>query len=319
MNMRFQIERLLIHLFLWLVQLFPRRLVLAIGRAVGLFACLAGSRYRRVALGNVATAFPEASPAEARKLVRRCYRFFGAYLFDMLLFLNREISTSRFEEFEFEGLEHVEAAYARGKGAIFFTGHLGAWEMMAVAHGWKGYPLGVVARRLDNPHLESLLNRFRTSTGNQVIEKTQGLRPMLKILREGKGIAILIDQNAADKNRVFVDFFGKPAATTPVLGLVKMKTDAALVPVIALPLPGNRYRFVFGPEVEISGTGDREQDGLRYTETCTAIIEQQIRNHPQYWLWMHRRWKTRPENEAPDVGEEREGGPREIRPAAEVT
>jgi Kdo2-lipid IVA lauroyltransferase/acyltransferase len=305
-RMRFQIERILFYLFLSLVQLFPRRMVLAFGRVVGRIVLLVDARHRNVALQNVAMAFPDATPAESKKIVRQCFQYFGGYLFDMLFFFNREFSSSRFEEFEFEGLEHAEAAYSRKKGVIFFSGHLGAWEMMAIAQGWKGCPVGVVARKLDNPHLEELLYRFRTLTGNWVIEKKQGFRPMLKAMREGKGIAILMDQNENSKSRVFVDFFGRPAATTPAVALLKMKTDASLVPVFALPLPGNKYRFTFLPEVEIARTGDHEKDALRYTEACTAIIEEQIRNHPQFWLWMHRRWKTRPASEATaPVGQER--------------
>ncbi|MFU8818618.1 MAG: lysophospholipid acyltransferase family protein [Desulfurivibrio sp.] len=296
--MRFQVEKVIFNLLLKLVQLLPRRVVLACGRGVGRLVFLVDVRHRRVALANVAIAFPDASPAEAKAIVRRCFQFFGAYILDMLSLLNRGLDPARFDDFEFAGLEHCEAAYAKGKGVIFFSGHYGPWEMMALAHGWQGYPMGVVVRELDNPHLETLLRRFRTLTGNFIIEKTQAFRPMLKAMRENKGLAIMIDQNESSKNRLFVDFFGRPAATTPAVALLRMKTDAALIPVISLPLPGNRYRFTYLPEVEITRTGDRDRDILGYTQACTAVLEEQIRAHPQYWLWMHRRWKSRPEGEA---------------------
>jgi len=297
--MRFWVEKTLINLLLKLVQLLPRRLALACGRGLGGLVYLLDGRHRRVALANVAIAFPQASPGEAKAIVRRCYQFFGAYILDMLSLLNRGLDPARFDDFEFAGVEHREAAYAKGKGAIFFSGHYGPWEMMALAHGWQGYPVGVVVRELDNPYLEALLHRFRTTTGNFIIEKTQAFRPMLKAMRENKGLAILIDQNESSKNRLFVDFFGCPAATTPAVALLKMKTDAALIPVISLPLPGNRYRFTYLPEVEINRSGDRDRDILAYTQACSTVLEEQIRAHPEYWLWMHRRWKTRPEGERP--------------------
>src|SRR4029453_8425794 len=115
----------------------------------------------------------------ARQTIISCYEFFGSYLFDMLTHFPK-FRRERNAEFEFEGLEHLEDAYACGKGVIILTGHLGAWELMGMAHGSKGFPLGVIARRLDNPYLNVLLEKLRTSTGNFVIYKTEGFRPLLK-------------------------------------------------------------------------------------------------------------------------------------------
>lgn len=292
--MRFQVERFLF----WVVRIFarlcPRSLLLFAGRLLGRLAYHLDGRHRAVALQNYSTAFPDASSKDAARTIKKTYEFFMFYLFDLLTCFP-EFPAGRMKDAEYEGLDHVDAAYARGKGILFFTGHWGEWEMMAMAHGFKGYPLGVIARRLDNPHLEHLLVTLRTSTGNFVIEKRDGIRPILKALREGKGIAILIDQNVTTEERIFVDFFGKPASTTPALGLLKLKTDASLVPVFALPLPGNRYRFSYGPPVEVPLSGNRDSDVHSITQACTKVIEERIRAHPEYWLWMHRRWKTRPE------------------------
>jgi KDO2-lipid IV(A) lauroyltransferase len=159
----------------------------------------------------------------------------------------------------------------------------------------EGWAIASIARRLDNPYLERILYRTRTSTGNLVIEKREGVRPILKALRDGQVLAILIDQNVAGEERVFVDFFGQPAATTPALGVFHLRTGAPLVPVFALPLPGGRYRLRYGPRVEVPLSGDRDDDVRRITQACTRVLEAQIREHPEYWLWMHRRWKTRPE------------------------
>lgn len=292
--MRFQVERFLF----WVVRVFaricPRSLFLHAGRLFGGMAYHLDRRHRAIALQNYATAFPETPEREATRSIRKTYEFFAFYLFDMLTCFPK-FQPARMNDAEYEGLDHVDAAYARGKGVLFFTGHWGEWEMMAMAHGFKGYPLGVIARRLDNPHLEHLLATLRTSTGNFVIEKRDGIRPILRALREGKGIAILIDQNVSTDERIFVDFFGKAASTTPALGLLKLKTDAALIPVFALPLPGNRYRFSYGPPVETPLSGNRDADVHAITQACTNVIEQRVRENPKYWLWMHRRWKTRPE------------------------
>jgi KDO2-lipid IV(A) lauroyltransferase len=292
--MRYQVERFLF----WVVRVFarlcPRRPFLYEGRLLGRLAYHLDRRHRTIALQNYAVAFPEVSSKEAARLIKQTYGFFGFYLFDLLTCFPK-FPAGRMNHAEYEGLDHVEAAYARGKGVLFFTGHWGEWEIMAMAHGFKGYPLGVIARRLDNPHLEHLLATLRTSTGNFVIEKRDGIRPILKALREGKGLAILIDQNVTTDERIFVDFFGKTASTTPALGLLKLKTDAALIPVFALPLPGNRYRFSYGPPVEVMPSGNRDADVLAITQACTNVIEQRIRENPEYWLWMHRRWKTRME------------------------
>ncbi len=264
------------------------------GGYFGILAFHLDRRHRFIALQNFSTAFPDVSGAEAGKTVRECYAFFGRYLFDVLSCLNG-FRRGRIDEFEYEGLDHLEKAYAQKKGVIILTGHWGVWELMGIAQGYKGYPLSVVARELDNPYLERLLNRFRTMSGNHVIEKREGYRPMLRTLNEGKALAILIDQNVTTNERIFVDFFGKSASTTPAIGLLKLRTDASLIPAFALPLPGDRYRFIYGSPVQVPLTGDRFEDVRKITQECTQVLEGQIKKYPVYWLWMHRRWKTRPE------------------------
>ena len=292
--MRYQLERFLF----WLVRVFagliPRDLFLTAGRLFGRIAYFLDQRHRKVAYENFAIAFPDASKDQARETIISCYKFFGAYLFDMLTHFPK-FRSGRNTEFEIEGLEHLQDAYARGKGVIILTGHLGAWELMGMAHGSRGYPLGVIARRLDNPYLNVLLETLRISTGNFVIYKTEGFRPLLRAMAEGKGIAMLIDQNIITEDRIFVDFFGKPASTTPALALLKLKTDAVVIPAFAVPVSGNRYRFVYKPPLDVQRTGDREMDVRNFTQACTTVIEEQIRQTPFCWLWMHRRWKTRPE------------------------
>jgi Kdo2-lipid IVA lauroyltransferase/acyltransferase len=291
---RFQLERFLFWIILVIARLIPLNLFLKMGRGFGVIAFHLDRRHRFIALQNFRVAFPDAPARQALNTIRNCYAFFGMYLFDMLASL-KGVTPERMRSFEFEGLEHLDLGYARKKGVLIYAAHWGAWEMNAVVHGFLGYPLSVVTRKLDNPYLEDLLEKFRTSTGNGVIKKTDGYRPMLRTLNEGRGIAVVMDQNVTTEERIFVDFFGKPASTTPAVALLKLKTDAALIPAFGLPLPGGRYRFIYGEPVDIPLTGDREQDVLAITKECTNVIERMIRKYPEYWLWMHRRWKTRPE------------------------
>ncbi len=300
-DFRFQLERVLFFLTVQSSRLLPRKLFLRLGRFVGSLAYSLDGRHRKIALSNIAKALPQLSEVEKKLIVRECYMFFGMYLFDLLRTI-RGYDAKFLEQCEYEGLEHITAAYARKKGIILYTAHYGAWEVMAHAHSYKTFPMSVIARKLDNPYLEKLLTRFRTSMGNRVIDKKEGFRPMLRALKEGKAIAILIDQNVTTEDRIFVNFFDRSASTTPALALLKLKTDCDLIPCFAIPLPDGRYRFRYGAPLQMDLTGELKQDIFLITQACTAIIENEIRRQPQYWLWMHRRWKTQPsaEERVPD-------------------
>jgi len=294
MKLRFQFERAAFWSAIMLARLLPRGLFVNCGKAFGRLAYRIDARHRTIALENFRMAFPQSG--EVEQVIRRCYEFFGGYMFDMLTCFPG-LPPERMNQFDVEGMEHVERAYKKGTGVIFFAAHHGAWELNALAQGFQGFQLGLVVRRLDNPYLEMLLEKLRCSTGNFTIEKKQGFRPMLKALREGKGLAVLMDQNVTTEDRVFVDFFGRPASTTPAVALLKLKTGCELIPVSGYPLPENRYHFVYGPPVEVKLTGTREEDVRQITQECTRRIEIAIREHPECWLWMHRRWKTRPDSE----------------------
>jgi KDO2-lipid IV(A) lauroyltransferase len=164
----------------------------------------------------------------------------------------------------------------------------------------------MVTRPLDNPHLEGILHGYRTLSGNQVIHKRGAAREMLRAIRRGWGVAIVIDQNVRGEEGLFVDFFGTPASTTPALATLALKTEAPVVPVFGIPLPDGRYRVRYLPEVPLPRTGDTRQDILLLTQRCTRIIEEQIREAPEFWVWMHRRWRTRPRAEGAPAAAARE-------------
>ncbi len=175
---------------------------------------------------------------------------------------------------------------------LFFTGHFGYWEMQAIAHPLPLRPVSVLARPLDNPVLHEMLERIRTRTGNSVIYRQGAVRKVLRELAANRGVAILIDQHLHSADAVYVDFFGRPAATTSALAALALRTGAPVIPVFALPLPGGRYRFVY--ERPVPPPSEESPDAIReFTQRCTDVLEMYVRRHPELWLWMHRRWRDR--------------------------
>ena len=199
-----------------------------------------------------------------------------------------------------DGHENFLDGQRRGKGVIYLTGHIGAWELSSFAHALYGFPLHFMARPLDNKRLDALVNRYRTLSGNKAVFKNESARAMLRILKENGTLGILADQNTLPQEGVFVDFFGKAACTTSGIARVALHTGAAVVPGYAYWDEGIRkYRLRFEPAVELIRTGDAERDVLENTQRFTNIIEQIIREHPEQWVWLHARWKTRSNGEAP--------------------
>jgi KDO2-lipid IV(A) lauroyltransferase len=201
----------------------------------------------------------------------------------------------------YEGLAHLQEAYARGRGVLLFSGHFGQWELTALLQGYLELPLVLITRPLDNPALERRLAVLRQRSGNRVIHKRSAVREMVKALRQGIGVAIVIDQDAGPDG-VFVPFFGRMASTTPTLARIALRTGAAVIPTFSIPEPDGTYRAIYGPEVVIEKSGDSRIDTLRLTAACTATLETWVRRRPEHWLWMHRRWKTEaPEGTAASV------------------
>jgi KDO2-lipid IV(A) lauroyltransferase len=245
--------------------------------------------HRRVAEENVAAAFPALSPGERRLIVRSAFAHFGRLLSAMLKFstLTPEAMLARVE---FEGEERVRAAYAHGKGVIFVTGHFGFWELQALVHALRLQPMAVVARALDNHDLNALLERIRTRTGNTVIYRQGTIRRVIRLLQAGQGVGILIDQHIMSRDAIYVDFFGRPAATTSVVAALALRTGARVVPLFALPLGNGRYRMIYEHPVE--PPPEAAEDAIHeFTQRCTDVLEMYVRRHPELWLWMHRRWR----------------------------
>jgi len=275
----------------------PRKLALALGRGLGRLWGGLDARHVRIAVENMRQAFPYWDEAQCLQTARGVYRHFGQVLLDLLWMQGR----SREEvlaNVDVVGREHLEDALAQGRGIIYPTGHLGNWEIHAVAHGWLCSPVSVVARPLDNPALDRRLCAVRSMSGNTVIYKQKALARILRTLKEGGGVALLIDQNVQEKDGIFVDFFGRKAATTTVAAALAVKTGCPLLPVHTVLEPGGRCRLIYGPALPWSRSGDRQRDIAELTQRLTTAVEGWVREHPEQWLWMHRRWKTQPANSA---------------------
>ena len=256
-------------------------------------------RLRRVGLRNLELALPELGTAEHERILRGVYRHLGWQLVEFCRMPRYTLEGLR-DWAGVEGHEHYERAAARGKGVLVITGHLGAWELSSFYHSLMGYPMGMVIRRLDNRLLDGYVNGIRCMYGNQVIHKDDFGRGLLLAMREGRTVGILMDTNMTPPQGAFVDYFGRKACTGTGLAHIARKTGAAVLPGFMLwEKEQKKYVLHFGPEVEIPHTDDVAADILEGTARCTQAIEHWVRRYPDQWLWIHRRWKTRPEGEAP--------------------
>src|SRR5688572_9160745 len=295
--MRHRLEFLAVTSMRALLRVLPRALIRAMGASLGLLFYVLDRPRRRVAVANLTQAFPSRTEAECRVISRAVFVHFGRLLFEIL-----EFSTLSHAEMlrrvEFEGEDRARHAYAQGKGVLFFTGHFGYWELHALVHALRLRPIGVLARALDNPALNRLLEDVRSATGNSVIYRQGAVRRVLKTLAAGEGVALLIDQHMHSPDAIWVSFFGRAAATTSTLAALALRTGAPVVPVFAHPLPGGRYKFVYESPVE--PPEEEGPEAIRdFTQRCTDVLEMHVRKHPELWLWMHRRWRDAP---IPDAG-----------------
>ena len=292
-------ELILFHAIKFFVPFFPRSWILSWGRYLGLVLYHVNRKHRQISLSNLKTAFGEELTTRALKgISRRCFMHYGQVIMEIIKFPHLS-EKKKTRIMIMENQSHLEKALQKGKGALLFSGHYGNWEI-ASYYLSKLAKLSVIARPLDNVLLEKELYKLRTSLGAKVISKHQATKHILSSLREKEMVAILIDQNVLKSQAVFVDFFGKKAAATPSLAAFFLRTQSPLIPVFCYPATSRKYLLHINKPLEISLSGDHSQDVLKITQICTKIIETQIRKNPDYWFWLHKRWKTRPEGEKQD-------------------
>jgi KDO2-lipid IV(A) lauroyltransferase len=255
------------------------------------------TRQRRAALQNLSLALPELSADQRERIARGVFANLGRLLAEFSQFPKMN-SVNIGAVVEYSGLEHYIEARSQGRGVLFLTAHAGSWELSSFAHALHGFPMRFLTRPIDNPLVEDLVTRYRTLSGNRVIRRTEAARDVLGALSGNETVGILIDQNTTRSEGIFVDFFGIPAATTTGLAALALRTDAPVVPGFIRWDPDRRKHILeFQAPVELVRTGDRRVDLHRNTERFNEVIESFVRRHPDQWLWIHKRWKTRPEGE----------------------
>ena len=272
-----------------LVTALPRSVSLRVGSTLGRLFYYFHGRRRELAVENLRAAFPSRTDVECRAILRSTFGHFGRHIVELLNFA--EMNPSEMTRWlEVEGGERVEQALARGKGLMFYSGHFGYWELQVMGHAVFFRPIVMVARTLDNPLLERLIEKIRTRVGTQILPRQGAIRGLLQALLDKAPVALMIDQHMQDRSAVNVEFFDRPAATTSAVAALALRTGVPVIPVFALPLPGGRYRLVY--EAPIEPPADDDPDPVRtYTQRCTDVLEMYVRRYPDLWLWMHRRWR----------------------------
>src|SRR5579863_10402742 len=283
--------------FIKILGALPRRLSRAFAIALALAIYLLHVRLRRVGMRNLALAFPEKSESERARILRGEFTSLGRQLAEVCQFPRYSLTNVE-DVVVYDGLENFEAAYTRGKGVLFLTAHFGGWEIPAFAHSLHGHPLHVVMRPMDNEYLDRLIQGYRTMHGNKTVAKDDFVRGRLAAMKAGETVGILMDTNMTPPQGVFVNFFGIPACTANGLARIALRTDAAVVPGFTIwDQALGKYRLRFDPALELIRRGDLEADLVANTQMFTKVIEDYVRKYPDQWLWLHRRWKTRPEGQ----------------------
>jgi len=275
----------------------PRSLARAFAIAISQVVYLLHFRLRQVGMRNLAMVFPEKSVAERKRILRGEFTSLGRQLAELCQF-PRYTAENIDQVVVYDGLENYERAYARGKGVLFLTAHFGGWELSAFAHSLHGHWVNIVMRPMDNQYLDRMLQSYRTMHGNKVVPKDDFVRGLLAAMKAGETVGILMDTNMTPPQGVFVDFFGIKACTASGLARIALRTDAAVVPGFTIWDESlDKYRLRFDPALELVRTGNLEADIVANTQMFTKVIEDYVRRYPEQWLWVHRRWKTRPEGE----------------------
>lgn len=292
MNIEYWLARGILGLFSQL----PLPVAIGVGRAVGSLGILV-PKLRRTGERNLELAFPQMTSQQRARLLRGCFANLGRLLGVFSHFRDKSVDRLR-ARIQCDGLENIKAAAQQKRGVIAFTGHVGGWELSSYALSLYGYPFGFLVRRIDNPRIEELIDKFRTARGNRTIDKRLAAREMLRILKNGETLGILVDLNALDREAMFVNFFGIKAATTFLVAKLALRTGAPVVPIFS-PWDERLKKFTvkIGEPLMFERTGDEEEDTLRATQLLTKTVEDWVRRYPDQWLWVHRRWKTRPPGE----------------------
>ncbi len=280
----------------------PRFLAHSICRAVAVCVWLVDSKHRCVGMTNLGIAFPGRSQTWRRRVLRDSFMHLGDHAVELSR-LPGVGSAEMHRRVRYEsryGLTNYLEARSAGKGVLFVTAHMSAWELLPAAHAARGYPLSFLVRRLDNPWLNRWSDTIRCRFGNRVVDKRRALRKVMRLIQEGKDVGFLLDQNVQESEGVYAPLFGRPASTSSSAAALAVRTEAPLV--LGFLCPDRRlgyYRIRFYPALHARPEEDPDTETLRLTTLINSHIEQVIREFPSHWLWGHRRFQTQPDGEHP--------------------
>lgn len=291
-KLRFALEGLALGAFKVLARLLPRPLFLRIGRGLGAMVATLDRRHLEIAKDNLRRSFPDWTEERVDRTARGVWIHFGGVMFDLVRILARGAGVVDALA-TIEGREHAEAAHRSPHGVVLITGHFGNWETHGIVHAKHFGSIGVVARPLDNPTLDRAMTALRESAGNEVIEKEHAMIRSMRRLKAAQGVAFVVDQNVQEKEGIFVDFFGRPACTTPFAAKLAIKTGALVLPCRAVMAPDFSYRVIYDPPIDPKAFGEGDAAVHALTQAMMNTTEAWIRANPDQWLWMHRRWHTK--------------------------
>ena len=289
LKMRYWFEFIIVVAIRSVSVMLPRQISLLLGSGIGLIFYVLYRRRRELAIMNLRSAFPAWDKAQCHSTLRATFKQLGRHVIDLFNFSSMK-PESMLNLVEVEGMEHVQEANSRSAGVMYFAGHFGSWELQIMVHAHLFDPIVMIARTLDNPYLENMIEQMRGRIGTRVVPRAGAVRGLLRALKDRISVGMMIDQHIQDRSAVVVDFLGRPAATTSTIAALALRTGAPIIPVFAIPTSDGRYRMIYEEPVEPPEPGD-PNPVLTYTQRCTDVLESYIRRHPHLWLWMHRRWR----------------------------
>ncbi len=297
-NLQSKSELLAVRSLLGAIGALPLETSMKFGKSVGQFFAKRFPKLQKTARRNLEIAMPELSAEEKERIIYGTFESLGRHLGFV----------SHFKKFKHEDIhelvevvgkaENFDQAYADGNGVLFFTGHFGSWEIFNLLPPAFGLDMNILVRRIDNPLVENFVDKMRTRFGSVTLDKTKSARTMYRVLRKGNLLGILADLNVQEKEGVFVDFFGVPASTTTSIAKLALATNAAVLPAFAVWEESKRKYVVYlEPPVKYNITENADEDIKKLTQDITAVVEKYVRKYPEQWLWIHKRWNTRPPGE----------------------
>lgn len=297
-NFQNKIQLYAVRFVLWAIGILPLHLSMRAGQVLAGILAKFFPRLKKTARRNLEIAFPQMPDAEREKIVRGVFESLGRHLGFVSHF-------RKFKPEDIRGLveivgreENFEPAHATGKGILFFTGHFGSWEIFNLLPLAFGYEMNILVRRIDNPLVEEFVDKMRTRFGAVTLDKTKAARRMFRILENGGLLGILADLNVQEREGIFVDFFGIPASTTTSIARLALATNAVVMPAFAVwEESRQKYVIYLDPPIAYQKTGNSAKDIKEITEKVTKVVENYVRQYPEQWLWIHKRWNTRPQGE----------------------